>query len=104
MISVDEVLSGWYTLLRRAKRRDEVVMAYARHADSVQFLGQINILRFTSAAIDRFESLKAMKLGVRGPDLRIAAIALEQSAVLVTRNRRDFAFVPGLTIEDWSKP
>ena len=43
-----------------------------------------------------------MKLGVRRMDLRIASIALENSATLVTRNVCDFQRVPGLIVENWA--
>lgn len=102
MITVEEQLSGWYTYLRRAKHRKQVALAYESLAISVELLSRFAILRFSEDAILRYENLRAMKLGVRGMDLRIAAIALENSGILVTRNLRDFKAVPGLMLEDWS--
>jgi tRNA(fMet)-specific endonuclease VapC len=49
-----------------------------------------------------FSQLRANKLRISTQDLRIAAIALSQDAVLVTRNQRDFAKIPTLKMEDWS--
>lgn len=104
VISVEEQISGWYRLLRRAKNSPQVAFAYSRLAESVESLSKLRILRFSERAIERFEHLKSLKTKVRAPDLRIAAIALENSAVLVTRNMRDFRLMPQLQIEDWSLP
>jgi predicted nucleic acid-binding protein len=41
--------------------------------------------------------------GIGKIDLRIAAIALEQKAPVVSRNLRDFRRVPNLAVEDWPK-
>lgn len=65
-------------------------------------LGRWRILPYTESAIARVAGLKALRLNVRLMDLRIAAVALENQAVVVTRNRRDFGRVPGLGVEDWS--
>jgi len=56
----------------------------------------------TQQALAEFETLVKAKLNVKRNDLRIAAIALELGATVVTRNRRDFGRVPGLLVEDWS--
>ncbi len=101
-ITVEEQLSGWYTLLRRAKDARQLAHAYQRLVDTVQVLGQFHILSFTEPAIDRFIYLKGLKLGVKHADLRIAAITLEHGGTLVTRNVRDFREIPDLPIVDWS--
>jgi tRNA(fMet)-specific endonuclease VapC len=66
------------------------------------FLSHFRILSLTEAAISRYEQLKALKLGTKKMDLRIAAITLEHGGRLVTRNVRDFRDIPGLVIEDWA--
>jgi len=103
VITVEEQLRGWYTLVRRAKKPPQVARAYDRLARSVTFLSRMTVLSLSEAAIARFEVLRKAKLGVDGNDLRIAASALELDATVVTRNIRDFQRVPGLRVEDWSR-
>lgn len=102
VITIEEQLSGWYTLLRRAKETSRLAHAYQRLADNVRVLSHFHILSFTKPAIERFGELKALRLGVKNADLRIAAITLESGGTLVTRNVRDFRGIPNLPIEDWS--
>jgi tRNA(fMet)-specific endonuclease VapC len=102
ILTIEEQLSGWYRLLRTAKQPPQVVRAYQELADAVQFFGSWQILPYSVAAIARYDRLQALRLKVRKTDLRIAAATLEQSAILATRNRRDFQRVPNLIIEDWS--
>ncbi len=102
VITVDEQLAGWYTLARRARRPDEIARAYAHLGDAVVRLARWRILPYTESAIARVAQLKALRLNVRLMDLRIASIALENGAIVVTRNQRDFRRVPGLSVDDWS--
>jgi predicted nucleic acid-binding protein len=90
VITVEEHLSGWYTLVRRVKDAERLAGAYQRLADSVVFLSRFRILSLTLAAIERYEELKRLKLGTKKMDLRIAAITLVYGGTLVTRNVRDF--------------
>jgi tRNA(fMet)-specific endonuclease VapC len=102
VISVEEQISGWYSLLRSTTRRDRLAIAYQSLADSIPFLAQFTIHGFPESAQLRFDQLAKLKLGVRKMDLRIAAIALEHGAVVATRNLRDFQRVPGLIVQDWT--
>src|SRR5947209_6138551 len=102
VITVEEQISGWYSQLRRAKRKDALARAYQYLAETATFLSGWKILSFTEPAIDRYEQLKMLKINIGKDDLRIAAITLENAAILVTRNTRDFQRVPNLTLEDWT--
>ncbi len=102
VISVEEQLTGWMALVRRARTNAQLAVAYQSLTDTVSFLATVRVLSFTEPAIERYHALRAMKLGVGTMDLRIAAIALEEAATVVTRNLRDFRRVPGLACENWA--
>lgn len=72
------------------------------------FLIRVPSLDWNSDAADAYGTLRA-ELERRGSpignlDTLIAAHALALGATLVTTNRRHFAPVPGLEIEDWAAP
>jgi tRNA(fMet)-specific endonuclease VapC len=102
VMSVEEQLSGWYQVLRKARRPDQLAAAYEELGEAAEFLGKWRILRFPVAAIARYHQLSALKLNVRKTDLRIASIAVEYGGMVVTRNLRDFQRVPNLAVVDWS--
>lgn len=101
-VNVEEALGGWYTMLRQARTNAEQARAAARLANSVMFLSQFPVYPMTEAALDRADALVKLKLNVGRMDLKIAALALELGATVVTNNVRDFGRVPGLSVEDWT--
>jgi tRNA(fMet)-specific endonuclease VapC len=101
IISVEEQLAGWFTMLRCTTDHEKLARLYQRFTENTGFLSHLNIISFSLPAIERFEGLRAARLNIGSMDLRIAAIVLDAACVLVTRNVRDFQRVPGLIIEDW---
>jgi len=102
IISIEEQLDGRHAYRRRAKTNVQIANAYQSFTDSVRALSGINIVTFSEPAIARYNMLLAMKLNVGKMDLRIAAIALEAGATVITRNLRDFQRVPELVCENWA--
>ncbi len=103
VISVDETLSGWYTVIRRVTKPVDIEEAYGRLLSAVGLLSHFHLLNFTQAAISLFDQLVELKLNVGKNDLPIAAIAITNSATVVTRNVRDFSRIPRLMVDDWSQ-
>jgi tRNA(fMet)-specific endonuclease VapC len=81
-----------------------VEKAYRELAEAVRFLAQVRVVDSDAAAIARYQTLQGLKLNIGKYDLKIAAIALEVGAVVVTGNVRDFQRVPNLAVEDWTQP
>lgn len=102
IITVEEQLTAWYTLLRRAKKTTDLVPVYERMTQTVCFLRRLPILTFSNVAAESYDRLRKQKPRTGRMDLRIAAVTLANNATLVTRNRGDFEGLAGLAIEDWS--
>lgn len=102
-VNVEEVLSGWLAFLRQARTPDDEAQGSRLLNEAVFFLSQFPLIAVTPASVLRHATLRKMKLNVGRNDLRLAALALELGATVVTDNARDFSRVPGLTWVDWTK-
>lgn len=103
IVTVEELLTGWYTQLRQARDEERLARAYAGLEQTLDFAKRIVVLPFSRPAVRRYFELRRQFPRDGKQDLKIAAIVLEHFAVLVTRNRQDFESLPGLEIEDWSQ-
>ena len=102
--TVEEQLRGRLSQIRRASSELSRIQAYARLHELVDFFSEVRILDFETLANTRYEALRQQRIRIGIQDLRIAAIVLSVSGILVTRNAGDFRQVPDLPIEDWSHP
>ena len=101
-VTLEEQIGGWSSLARSGKTPQESEYAAMLLAALVVSWNRFAITPMTVSARVQFEVLARAKLNVKHNDLRIAAIAKEIGATVVTRNRRDFGRVPGLVIDDWA--
>ncbi|MDP9316817.1 MAG: type II toxin-antitoxin system VapC family toxin [Chloroflexota bacterium] len=102
VITVEEQIRGRLEIIRRHGASPRQVAAYTAFQQTLRYFATWRVLDFTQTAFEQFAALRQQRIRVGSQDLRIAAIALANAAILVTRNTRDFAQVPGLVIEDWS--
>ncbi len=102
VISLEEQLRGRLAQIAKAKREKELRRAYVLLEQTHRGLCKIHKFAFDANAPEKFNELKRAKFRIGTLDLRIAAIALSNKAILVTRNRQDFAKIPNLDLEDWS--
>jgi tRNA(fMet)-specific endonuclease VapC len=100
VVSIEESLRGRLAQLARAGDGPARIKQYMLLEQSIQLFAQFPIVSYDQDAETNFQQLRALRMGTQ--DRKIASIALAAQLILVTANRRDFARVPGLVLEDWS--
>ncbi|MEQ8969269.1 MAG: type II toxin-antitoxin system VapC family toxin [Coleofasciculus sp. C1-SOL-03] len=107
VVTVEEQVRGWLSAIRKASQSSQperLIWAYRGLRDVVKYLSRLNLIDFSEAAYAHYQELRRQRIRIGTQDLRIAAIVLAENSILVTRNQRDFAQVPGLVFEDWTVP
>jgi tRNA(fMet)-specific endonuclease VapC len=103
-VSRFEILRGRFASILKAADKAELLIAQQRLERDEQRLTRFRLLSISDESADQFDRLrtnkKLKKLG--RADLLVARVPLAHDAILVTRNTKDFANVPGLKVENWA--
>jgi tRNA(fMet)-specific endonuclease VapC len=102
IVSFEEQMRGWLAFVARARTLERKVEAFARLRALLEDFQTRPVLDFDSRAVRICKDLSKLKTRIGAMDLQIAAIALANDALLLSRNLRDFGRVPGLRVEDWT--
>jgi tRNA(fMet)-specific endonuclease VapC len=101
IVTVEERMRGWLAVIAKEKLAIRQVIGYRELAQLFEFYQEFEIILFDEAAARRFDDLRNQRLRLGTMDVKIAAIALANNALLLSANRRDFERVPGLRVENW---
>jgi tRNA(fMet)-specific endonuclease VapC len=104
ILVAEELLRGRFNTIRQAeagKAKIAIDRAYQLFEQTLTDIREFTILSHTTEAEATFQTWRAKKIRGSTHDLRIAAICVTDGVTLITRNRRDFGQIPGLSVEFW---
>lgn len=104
ILVAEELLRGRLNTIRQAeagKAKITIEQAYQFFEQTLKDLRELRILSYTPQAEVQYQEWRKQKPRGSTHDLRIAAICIAHSVTLVTRNRRDFEHISGLSVEFW---
>jgi tRNA(fMet)-specific endonuclease VapC len=104
VVVIEELLRGRLHVIRQAEAgqaKVDLARAYALFEQTLRDVRQVTVLSYTPQAETLYQQWRQQRLRLPTHDLRIAAICVAHAATLISRNRRDFAQVPGLQVEFW---
>ena len=98
-----EIIRGRMSSILTAEDDEKLLLAQSRFESDFGSLSKFATYGISKPASSHFRAILAAKKcrKMSRNDLLIACIALAHKAVLVTRNVKDFANVPGLTLQNW---
>jgi predicted nucleic acid-binding protein len=104
IVTYTELLQGWVAEINRclSRPKSDICRAYDNLAQAQEDLRAFDTIRYTSQAEAIFQAFPSSVKRLGTNDCRIAATALAHGLVVVTRNTRDFAKIPGVKFEDWT--
>jgi tRNA(fMet)-specific endonuclease VapC len=105
IIVIEEILRGRLNVIRQAeagKAGVSIERAYELFQETFSDAQRLHVLSYTTQAESLYQQWRHQ--GIRGSthDMRIAAICMAHNAKLISRNRRDYDRIPGLTVEFWA--
>ena len=104
VVTVEEQMRSWLSLIARYRDAEQQATYYERLIRFVRFFNTWRILPLDQTAISELSRLRKSKVRVASTDLKIGAITLSRGGLLLSRNVEDFKKIPGLQVEDWTKP
>jgi tRNA(fMet)-specific endonuclease VapC len=105
IITVQEIFNGWIGRINNPAYEHQQVRLYTKLWEATELFKSIPVLNFTETAQDCLQKLllanRELAKKRLEKDTKIAAIALANNGIIVTRNQKDFSLVPNLIIENW---
>lgn len=98
IISFEEQMRGWLSYIAAVKLLEQQIVGYGKLHALLKDYQALAILDFDDVAAVQYAKLRNMKLRLGTMDMKIAAIALANDALLLSRNLKDFRKVPELKV------
>jgi tRNA(fMet)-specific endonuclease VapC len=102
IVNVEEQMRGWLAAIRHSRRLEQKIVAYRQLSLLFAFFSNMPVVDFDEMAAVQFSKLRRGRVRLGTMDLKIASIALSQSALLLSCNLTDFQQVSGLRVLDWT--
>ncbi len=97
IVTIEERMRGWLAVIAKERHAIRQVLGYRELAQLFEFYQEFEIIPFDEAVAGRFDDLRVQRIRLGTMDLKIAATALVNDALLLSANRRDFERVPRAT-------